>query len=85
MQPNNDEIDKVIQKFLFSDPSDSFKSTLKGNPACLLFNIDTIKEAMVNHIAPVRTDPNYTKALPSKIDYEKLSIEAIDEILNSPN
>jgi hypothetical protein len=57
----------------FFDPSGSFKSTLKGKPACLLFNIDTIKEAMVNHITPVRTDPNYTKALPSKINHEKLS------------
>ena len=64
---------KLPQEMSFFDPSDSFKSTLKGKPACLLFNIDTIKQAMVNHIAPVRTDPNYTKALPSKIDYEKLS------------
>ena len=67
------QLNKVTQKMYFFDPSDSFKSTLKGNPSCLLFNIDTIKEAMVNHIAPVRTDPNYTKALPSKIDYVKLS------------
>jgi hypothetical protein len=28
---------------------------------------------MLNYIAPLRTDPNYTKALLIKIDYEKLS------------
>jgi hypothetical protein len=54
MQPTNDAMDKVTQEMSFFDPSDSFKSTLKGKPACLLFNIDTIKEAMINHIAPVQ-------------------------------
>jgi hypothetical protein len=73
MQPTNDAINKVTQKMSYFDPSDSFKSNLKGNPACLLFNIYIVKEAMVNYIEPVRTDPNYTKALPSKIDYKKLS------------
>jgi hypothetical protein len=58
----------------FFNPSDSFKSNLKGNPACILFHKDTVAEAMVNYITPVRTDPNYTKALLSKIYYEKLSL-----------
>ena len=33
MQPTNDAINKVTQKMSFFDPSDSFKSTLRGNPA----------------------------------------------------
>ena len=73
MQPTNDTGNNVTTKMSFFDPSDSFKSTLKGHLACPLFKIETFKEAMVSYTAPVRTDPNYTKALPSKIDYEKLS------------
>ena len=49
-----------------------FKSNLKGNPARPLFNVDTVQEAIANNIAHIRTDPNFNKALPSKIDYEKL-------------
>jgi len=77
MHPAKDTVDKITQKISFFDPSDYFKSNLKGNPACLLFNIDTVQEAMVSYIALVRTDPNYTKALPSMIDYENITIFCI--------
>ena len=33
MQPTNDALNKVTQTMSFFDPSDSFKSTLKGKPA----------------------------------------------------
>ena len=62
MQPTSDIGNKVTPKMSLFDSPDSFKSTPKVNPACFFFNIGSVKESMLNYIAPVRKDPNYTKA-----------------------
>jgi hypothetical protein len=60
-------------KLSFFDPSDLNTNHLKAKPANLVFNAETIQEYMVNDIVPTSTDLHYSKALPIKLDYEKLS------------
>ena len=57
----------------FYDPSDLLTNNLKGKPAHLAFYTDTLQNANFNYTVPTNTDPHFSKALPSKIDYEKLS------------
>jgi hypothetical protein len=47
-------------------PSDTHKCSAMSCP-------NIVTKAQVNHIAPINTDPRYSKALSSKIDYEGLS------------
>jgi hypothetical protein len=63
----------TLPKMMFFDPSDLIETHLKGKPVHLIFHADTIKDGMINSIVPTNTDLHYSKALPSKIDYEKLS------------
>ena len=57
----------------FYDPSDLLANNLKGKPvAHLVFYTDTVQNANINYPVPTNTDPHYSKALPSKIDYEKI-------------
>jgi hypothetical protein len=35
--------------------------------------VDTVQYANINHKAPTNTDRHYDKALPIKVDYQKLS------------
>jgi hypothetical protein len=63
----------TLPKLIFFDPSDLRESHLKGNSAHLIFHADTIKDCMANFIFLTSTDPHYSKALPRKIDFEKLS------------
>jgi hypothetical protein len=60
-------------KLSFLDPSDSNTNHLKAKPAHLVFNAETIQENKLNDIIPTITDLHYSKTLPSKLDYEKLS------------
>jgi hypothetical protein len=60
-------------KLSFFNPSDLNTNHLKAKPANLVFNAETIQKDMVNDIVPTSTDLHYSKALPSKLDYEKLS------------
>ena len=46
---------------------------LKGKPAYLIFHADTVHKASVSNVMPTTTDPHLRKALPGKIDYERLS------------
>jgi hypothetical protein len=57
----------------FFDPSDLNTNHLKVKPAHLTFNAEIIQEYIVNDIFPTSTDLHYSKALPSKLDYEKQS------------
>jgi hypothetical protein len=57
----------------FYDPSDILANNLKGKPAHLVFYTDTIQNANIDYTVPTNSDPHYSKALPSKIDDEKLS------------
>jgi hypothetical protein len=61
------------QTLSFYDPSDSLKTNIKGKPASLIFHADTVQKTNVDNSILVYVDPHYSKALPSKIDYERLS------------
>jgi hypothetical protein len=54
-------------------PSDTHKDEINGRRSTLIFAPNIILNTQVNHTAPINTDPHYGKALPSKIDYERLS------------
>ena len=43
---------------------------LNGKPAYLIFHVDTVHQT---NVMPITTDPHLSKALPGKIDYERLS------------
>jgi hypothetical protein len=60
------------QTLSFYDPSDSLKTNIKGKPAYLIFHADTVQKTNVDNSILVNVDPRYSKALPSKIDYERL-------------
>jgi len=55
------------------DPSDSQENSINGKPATPVFCPNIAIKAQINHTAVTKTDPHYSKALPSKIDYERLS------------
>jgi hypothetical protein len=60
-------------KLSFFDPSDLNTNHPKTKPAHLIFNAETVQENVVNDIVSTSTDLHYSKALPSKLDYKKLS------------
>ena len=55
------------------DPTDEQHNNLVGKPATITFSLNTVMKAHVTHTASMDTDLHYSKALPSKIDYERLS------------
>jgi hypothetical protein len=61
------------QTLSFYDPSDSLKTNIKGKPASLIFHADAVQKTNVDNSILVNVDPHSSKALPSKIDYERLS------------
>jgi hypothetical protein len=54
----------------FYEPSDLLENYPKGKPAHLLFYRETVQFANTNYTALTNTDPHYSKALLSKVDYE---------------
>jgi hypothetical protein len=72
---NHNTMNEVtIPKLIFFDPSDLRETHPKGKPAHLIFHADTIKDFMINSKASTSTGPHYSKTLPSKIEYEKISL-----------
>ena len=61
------------QKVSFYDPSDSLMNNIKGKPAHLIFHADNVQKTNLDNSIFVDRDPHFSKALPSKIDYERLS------------
>ena len=61
------------QTLSFYDPSDSQIDDIPGQPAYLVFHADTVQKTNIDNSILVNADPHYSKALPSKIDYERLS------------
>jgi hypothetical protein len=53
------------------DPADMHKKSLLGKPAKIIFSPNSVMKTQVNHIVPIIADPQYDKALPSKVDYER--------------
>jgi hypothetical protein len=57
----------------YFDPSDAHDTNVKGNHANLVFHLDTVVMKNANDLNQLNKDSFYSKALPAKIDYEKLS------------
>jgi hypothetical protein len=55
------------------DPSDAHDTNVKGKHANLIFHLGTIVMKNANDINQLNKDSFFSKALPAKIDYEKLS------------
>jgi UDP-3-O-[3-hydroxymyristoyl] glucosamine N-acyltransferase len=61
------------QKMLFCDPADLQMNNVNGKPAHLVFHADSVQKTNVEDSVLVKIDPHFSKALRSKIDYERLS------------
>jgi hypothetical protein len=68
-----DLMEQGIPKLSYFDPSDAYDTYVKGKYANLVFHLDTVVMKNANDINQVNKDSFYSKALPAKIDYEKLS------------
>jgi hypothetical protein len=68
-----DLVEQDIPKLSYFDLSDAHDTNVKGNHANLVFPLYTIVMKNVNDINQLNKDSLYSKALPAKIDYEKLS------------
>jgi hypothetical protein len=70
-------VDKVCQhnhqKMLFYDPADPHMNNVNGKPAYLVFYADSVQETNVEDSFLVNIDHHSSKALQSKIDYDRLS------------
>ena len=55
------------------DPSDVSELNLNGRFASPVFHVDSIQKADIEDLSPSCSEPQYSKAVPGKIDYEKLS------------
>jgi hypothetical protein len=70
-------VDKVSQhnhqKMPFCDPADLQMNNVNGKPAHLVFHADSVQKTNVEDSVMRNIDPHFCKALPSKIDYERLS------------
>jgi hypothetical protein len=68
-----DLVEQDIPKLSYFDPSDAHDRNVKGKYANLVFHLDTVVMKDVNDLNRLNKDSFYSKALPAKIDYEKLS------------
>jgi hypothetical protein len=70
---NIDFVEQDTPKLSYFDPSDAHDTNVKGKYANLVFHLDTIVMKNANDMNQLNKDSFYKKALPSKIDYEKIS------------
>jgi hypothetical protein len=70
---NVDLVEQGIPKLSYFDPSDAHDTNVKGKYASLVFHLDTVVMKNANDINQLCKDSFYSKALPAKVDYEKLS------------
>jgi hypothetical protein len=68
-----DLVQQDIPKLSYFDPSDAHDTNVKGKYASLIFHLDTVVMKDANDLNQLNKDSFYSKALPAKIDYEKLS------------
>jgi hypothetical protein len=57
----------------YFDPNNAQNTNIKAKHANLIFNLDPIVMKNANDMNQSNKDSFYRKALPAKIDYEKLS------------
>jgi hypothetical protein len=60
-------------KMPFYDPADMHINNVHGKPAHLVFHADSVQKTYAEDSVLVNIDPHFSKALPSKIGYERLS------------
>jgi hypothetical protein len=68
-----DLVEQDIPKLSYFDPSDAHDTNVKGSHENLLFHLDTVFMKNADDLNQLYKDSFYSKALPAKIDYEKLS------------
>jgi hypothetical protein len=68
-----DLVEQYIPKLSYFNPSDAHDTNVKGKYASLVFHLDTVFMKNANDINQLNKDSFYSKALPTKIQYEKLS------------
>jgi hypothetical protein len=68
-----DIVEQDIPKLSYFDPSDAHDTNVKGKYANLVFHLDTVVMKKANDLNQLNKDSFYSKDLPAKIDYEKLS------------
>jgi hypothetical protein len=68
-----DVFENDIPKLSYFDPSNAHDTNVKGKHTNLVFHVDTVVMKNANDINQFKKDSFYRKALPAKIDYEKLS------------
>jgi hypothetical protein len=68
-----DLVEQGIPKLSYFYPSDAHDTNVKRKHANLVFHLDTIVMKNDNDINQFNNDSFYRKALPAKIDYEKIS------------
>jgi hypothetical protein len=68
-----DLVEQDIPKLSYFDPSDAHNTNVKGKYANLVFHVDTVVMKNSNDLHQLNKHSFYSKALPAKIDYEKLS------------
>ena len=77
LNPSSESDSETVRKHppqsTFFDPSDAIGNMLKGKSAYLIFHTDTLHQASVSNVMSITTDPHLSRALPGKIDYERLS------------
>jgi hypothetical protein len=66
-------VEQNIPKLSYFDPSDAHDINVKGIHINLVFHLDTIVMKNANDINKSNKNSFHSKALPAKIDYEKLS------------
>jgi hypothetical protein len=68
-----DLVQQDIPKLSYFDPSDAHDTNVKVEYANLVFHFDSLVMENANDLDQLNNDYLYIKALPAKIDYEKLS------------
>jgi hypothetical protein len=68
-----DLVEQDIPKLSYFDPSDAHDTNVKGKYENLVFHLDSIIMKNANNKNQLNKDSFCSKALPAKIDYEKLS------------
>jgi hypothetical protein len=68
-----DLVEQDIPKLSSFDPSDAHDTNVKGKCVNLVFHLHSVVMKNANDINHLNKDSFYSKALPAKIDYEKLS------------
>jgi hypothetical protein len=68
-----DLVEQGIPKLSYFDPSDDHDTNVKGKYTNLVFHLNTVVMNNANDLNQLNQDSFYSKALPAKYYYEKLS------------